>query len=272
MAGVHSGLEMEATVTVEDHQRRGVLTVSLNRPEHHNALNRALVRELTETISTKVIRGQTRVVILAGHGKSFCAGADLQEVLENSSAGYEKAMQDGLALYDLLYSISRCPAPVIGRIDGWAIGGGMGLVSCCDLVVATERARFGFSEVRLGLIPAIITPFVLSRIHPRDARQLYLTGQRFDAQRAREIGLVDRVVADKDLDDQVEAWVKQLLQGAPGAQAAVKALLGGIKFRSPEEIREYTSSLFADRVVSGEGREGVAAFSERRRPAWDDSE
>lgn len=263
---------MEATVTVERHQRPGVAVISLNRPDHHNALNRQLVVELTEAFTSIRNQEEIRVVILTGKGRSFCAGADLQGVLASSEAGHEVALRDGLGLFDLMTAVSNCPKPVIGRVDGWTVGGGMGLVACCDLVVASERARFGFSEVRLGMIPAIITPFVLSRLHVTDARELYLTGERFAANRARDIGLVDEIAGEDELDRQVGAWVDMLLQGAPGAQSAVKALLRNIGFQSQSELRKYTSDLFAGRVVSEEAREGIQAFIEKRRTAWDESE
>ncbi|MGD8805772.1 MAG: enoyl-CoA hydratase-related protein [Chloroflexota bacterium] len=263
---------MEATVIMEAHHRPGVVTISLNRPNNHNALNRQLVGELTEAFRSVSEREEIRVVILTGKGRSFCAGADLQGLLATSDAGYAAALDDGLGLFDLMTAVSRCPKSVIGRVDGWAVGGGMGLVACCDLVVASERARFGFSEVRLGLIPAVITPFVLSRLHAGDARELYLTGERFDARQARDIGLVDRIAGEGDLEVQVERWIDLLLQGAPGAQAAVKVLLGGIRHRSQDELRHFTSDLFAGRVISQEGREGIQAFIEKRRTAWDESQ
>jgi methylglutaconyl-CoA hydratase len=262
---------MKAVVAVEDYHRQGVVVVSLDRPQHHNALNHQLVGELTSAFLSVARREDVRLVILTGRGQSFCAGADLQGVVASAEAGYDAALQDGLALFDLLTAVSRCPKPVVGRVDGWAIGGGMGLVACCDLVVATERARFGFSEVRLGLIPAIITPFVLSRLHISDARELYLTGERFEARRAEAIGLVDRVVGEDELDSQVESWAGLLLQGAPGAQAEVKELLGAIGSRPNDELRLYTSQRFAGRVVSEEGLEGIRAFIERRKAAWDET-
>lgn len=260
---------MESPVIVENHHRQGVVVVRMNRPEHHNALNRQLVVALTETFEKIKTERGVRAVILTGNGRSFCAGADLQGVKATAQAGIEAATDEGNSLFDLMTAVSSCPAPVIGRVDGWAIGGGMGLVACCDLVAATVRAKFGFSEVRLGLVPAVITPFVLSRIQVADARELYLTGERFDALRAKEIGLIDRITADGDLDEQVEIWVDQLLKGAPGALAAVKDLLRKIKHLGPEEHRDCTSQLFASRVVSVEGREGVEAFIEKRRADWD---
>lgn len=263
---------MEASVVVERYHRPGAALVSLNRPDHHNALNRQLVGELTQAFRSLAEQEEIRVIILTGKGGSFCAGADLQGVQDSAKAGYDVALGDGLGLFDLMTAVSRCPKPVIGRVDGWVVGGGMGLVACCDLVVATERARFGFSEVRLGLVPAIITPFVLSRIHVSEARELYLTGERFDVLRAREIGLVDRIVAEDELDVQVDAWVESLLHGAPGAQAAVKELLAVIDSVDRSEARQFTSQLFARRVVSAEAREGIQAFVDKRKPAWTEPE
>jgi methylglutaconyl-CoA hydratase len=260
---------MESPVIVESYHRQGVVVVRMNRPEHHNALNKQLVVKLTETFEKIKSESGVRAVILTGNGRSFCAGADLQGVRATAQAGLETATDEGKSLFDLMTAVSSCPAPVIGRVDGWAIGGGMGLVACCDLVVATARAKFGFSEVRLGLIPAVITPFVLSRIQIADAKVLYLTGERFDASRALEIGLIDRIAADGELDEQVEIWVDQLLKGAPGALEAVKGLLREITHLGPEEYRERTSHLFASRVVSDEGRKGVEAFIEKRRADWD---
>jgi methylglutaconyl-CoA hydratase len=261
---------MGTIVTIEQYHHRGGVVVSLNRPDSHNALNPTLIAELTEAFAGLSEQTQYRVVILTGRGRSFCAGADLRGVISSADEGYESALDDGLGIYDLMAAVSRCPLPVIGRVDGWAIGGGMGLVACCDLVVASDRAKFGFSEVRLGLIPAIITPFVLTRVHPNAARQLYLTGERFDAQRASDIGLVDQVVGSTGLDDQVAKWFQLLMKGAPGAQADVKQLLREISFRGQDELRSYTSGRFAKRVVTDEAREGIQAFLEKRDPNWFD--
>jgi methylglutaconyl-CoA hydratase len=164
--------------------------------------------------------------------------------------------------------VNGCPAPVIGRVNGSAIGGGLGLVGCCDIVVAVERARFGFSEVRLGLIPAVISPFVLTKISQSQARELFLTGERFGAHHARQLGLVHSVTQEDTLDEKISELVNQLLLGAPGAQTAVKTLLREAATQPSDNLRAYTSDLFARRVVSREGQEGIQAFLKKRKPDW----
>jgi methylglutaconyl-CoA hydratase len=240
----------------------------MNRPGEHNALNRQLVGELTSTFRMLAERQDIRVIIFTGNGRSFCAGADLKGTQATADAGYDRALQDGQKIYDLMAAVDSCPIPVIARVNGSAIGGGMGLVSCSDIVVAADRAKFGFSEVRLGLIPAVISPFVLSRIRASQARELFLTGERFDARRASEIGLVHWVVPEADLDEKIAERTEQLLLGAPGAQSAVKLLLREAKAQPSDTVRSYTGDLFARRLVSEEGREGVQAFLEKRRPEW----
>jgi len=167
-----------------------------------------------------------------------------------------------------MLAVDRCPQPVVGRVNGAAIGGGVGLVSCCDIVVAVERATFAFSEVRLGIVPAVISPFVLARIGPGHARELFLTGERFDARRAQAVGLVNHVVAEEELDTAVAGRVAQLLQAAPGAQAAVKELIHTVAWRPKESVRAYTAETIARRRASDDGREGMSAFLEKRKPRW----
>jgi methylglutaconyl-CoA hydratase len=259
---------MEPAVIVEAHERPGVFVVALNRPEQHNALNRRLIGELTTTFRSFANREDVRAIVFTGNGRSFCAGADLQSTMATANAGYDLAREDGQKLFDLMKAVDSCPVPVIGRVNGAAIGGGMGLVCCCDIVVAADRARFAFSEVRLGLIPAVISPFVLAKIDQSQARELFLTGERFDTQRAREIGLVHWVAPAEDLDEKIAERVDQLLLGAPGAQAAAKKLLREAASRPHDTMHSYTSDLFARRVVSQEGQEGIRAFFEKRRPDW----
>ena len=182
---------------------------------------------------------------------------------------YDENVADGQAIFDLMLAVDRCPRPVVARVNGAAIGGGVGLISCCDVVVAVERAVFALSEVRLGILPAVISPFVLARIGPGAARQLFLTGERFRAPYARQVGLVHHVVADEEqLDDKMAERLSELLQAAPGAQAAAKALIRTVAFRPKEEMRAYTSELIAQRRASEEGREGMSAFLEKRTPWW----
>jgi methylglutaconyl-CoA hydratase len=187
-----------------------------------------------------------------------------------AAADYDFAanVADGQAIFDLVQAIDDCPKPVIGRINGAAIGGGVGLLSACDIVVAVERAKFAFSEVRLGIVPAVISPFVLAKIGAGNGRELFLTGERFDAHHARRIGLVQHVVAEADLDTAVNERVEQLLQAAPGAQAAAKTLIRTVAHKSSLEMREFTAKMIAERRASREGREGMNAFLEKREPNW----
>ena len=245
-----------------------VLTVTLNRPDLHNAMNPAIVAALTDIFNDLPARDDVRAVVLTGRGRSFCAGADLAAMRAAADFTFDQNVADGRAIFDLMLAIDRCPQPVVGRVNGPAIGGGVGLVSCCDIVVAVERAVFAFSEARLGIVPAVISPFVLAKIGPAAARELFLTGERFDARRARAIGLVHHVVDEEELDAAVAERVGQLLQAAPGAQTTVKELIHTVAFRPKESTRDYTAETIARRRASDEGREGMSAFLEKRKPWW----
>jgi methylglutaconyl-CoA hydratase len=258
----------EPSGAVNQAQTGAVLTVTLNRPEQHNAMNPAIMAELTRIFNELPGREDVRVVVLTGNGRSFCAGADLAFMRAAADYDFDQNIADGQAIFNLMLAIDHCPQPVVGRINGPAIGGGVGLVSCCDIVVAVERATFAFSEARLGIVPAVISPFVLARIGPSHARELFLTGERFDARRAREIGLVHYIVPEEALDVAVAGRVEQLLQAAPGAQAAVKELIQTVAFRPKESVRDYTTETIARRRASDEGREGMSAFLEKRKPRW----
>ncbi len=245
-----------------------VLTVILQRPQVHNALNPKLISELTDLFGAIGAREDIRLVILTGSGRTFCAGADLASMRAAADQDLPQNVRDGQSIFDLMTAIDRCPKPVIGRVNGAAIGGGVGLVSCCDIVVAVERARFSFSEVRLGLVPAVISPFVLNKIGAGHARQLFLSAERFDAVRALHIGLVHFLADDDNLDELVQQQVALLLAGAPGAQAAAKELVRAAPVMPAEELRSYTAGLLAQRRASEEGREGMSAFLEKRKPNW----
>ncbi|MCA9936098.1 MAG: enoyl-CoA hydratase/isomerase family protein [Ardenticatenaceae bacterium] len=253
-------------VTVE--QDGAVLTVALNRPESHNAMNPEMIGELTAVFHTLSNQPDVRVVVLTGNGRSFCAGADLNAMRAAADYTFAQNVADGEAIFDLMAAVDSCPKPVIGRINGAAIGGGVGLVSCCDMVVAVQWAKFAFSEARLGIVPAVISPFVLAKIGVGNGRELFLTGERFDAQRAKEIGLVNYVVPEEELDAKVAERVAQLLLAAPGAQTAVKDLIRTVAYQPKTAVRDYTSSLIAQRRASDEGREGMSAFLEKRKPNW----
>ncbi|MDX1663058.1 MAG: enoyl-CoA hydratase-related protein [Candidatus Promineifilaceae bacterium] len=260
--------------TVEVTRAGGVVTVALNRPESHNAMTEQMIAELTEIFlalgdAARNDAASSRVIILTGRGRSFCAGADLGDMRAAADRSFDENRAGGEAIFDLMHAVDACPRPVIGRINGAAIGGGAGLVSCCDSVVAVARATFAFSEARLGLVPAVISPFVLARVGPGVARELFLTGERFKASRAREIGLVHHVAADEvELDRLVEERAEAFLQAAPGAQAAAKELIRTVAHRPKAEMRAYTSDLIARRRASEEGREGMSSFLEKREPSW----
>ncbi len=245
-----------------------VLTVALNRPEVHNALTPGMIGELTAVFQTIPSQKEVRVVVLTGNGRSFCAGADLAFMRAAADYTFAENVQDGEAIFDLMLMIEQCPTPVVARVNGAAIGGGVGLVSCCDIVVAVAQAQFGFSETRLGIVPAVISPFVLGKIGPNEARQLFLTGERFGATKAQQIGLVNHVVADEELDTAVSDRINQLLQAAPGAQAAAKELIRQVSHQPKEAMRGYTTNLIARLRDSDEGREGMSSFLQKRKPWW----
>lgn len=243
--------------------------VALNRPEVHNALNQEIMAETTAVFNTLRDDDTVRVVVLTGNGRSFCAGGDLKMMREASDYTFEQNKAGGYEIFDLLDVINHFPKPIVGRINGSALGGGVGLVSCCDIVVAVERAKFGLTEVRLGIVPAVISPYVLAKIGVSNARQLFLTGERFEAPYAREIGLVHHVVADEaELDAKVEERVRQLLAASPNAQAVAKNLIRTVAYQPIPEVREFTAQTIAECRDSDDGREGMSSFLEKRRPWW----
>lgn len=242
--------------------------ISLNRPEVHNAFNATMIRELADAFCRVKEDGEVRVVVLTGKGESFCAGADLNWMREIIRYSFEQNYQESLEVAELMHAIYTLPKPTIARVNGTAIGGGNGLLSACDIVIASERARFGLSEVKIGLAPAAISPYVIRRIGESAAREYFLTGERFDARRALEIGLVNKVVPPEELDQKVEEVVALLLSSGPEAVAKCKELLHRVPTMSLEEVKTYTAEMIARLRVSGEGQEGMAAFLEKRKPRW----
>jgi methylglutaconyl-CoA hydratase len=261
---------MSETIAVR--QEGPVVTIALNRPENHNAFNSQMIMELTAAFLGLNQRPDVRVVVLTGNGRSFCAGADLATMRAAADYTYEQNLADGRAIFDLMQAVDSCRKPVVGRINGAALGGGSGLVSCCDIVVAVDRARFGFTEARLGIVPAVISPFVLAKIGVSNGRELFLTGERFDAQHAWRIGLVHHVVAEADLDAKVAERVAELLLAAPGAQAVVKEVVTAVAHQPKEAMRDLTADFIAQRRASDEGREGMSAFLEKRPPWWQEKD
>jgi methylglutaconyl-CoA hydratase len=235
-----------------------ILRVTLARLERRNAFDAELIRELTEAFSDV---GDARVVVLAGDGPSFCAGADVEWQRASIDLSFDENVEDALRLHAMLAALDSCPAPLVASVQGYALGGGSGLVACADVVVAAPDATFGFSEVRLGIIPAVISPFVFARIGPGAARSLFVSGERFDAETALRIGLVDEV-AD-DLDAAVERQVAAIMKSGPEATRAAKRLTRG-RPADPRELARIAAGLRA----GDEGQEGLRAFLEKRRPSW----
>ena len=253
---------------LELHIEGPVARVWLNRPEARNAFDGLMISELRTVLFDLRNVDQVRVIVLGGRGACFCAGADLEWMKAMASFSREENLREAQALADLFFTVYESPKPLVCRVHGAALGGGSGLVAACDLAVAAQGSQFGFTEVRLGLVPAVISPYVLGKIGESAARELFLTGERFDAEHAREIGLVRRVVPEAELNAAVEGRVAELLKAGPRAQAEAKALIHEVAWRRPEVVQRYTVERIADLRVSPEGQEGLRAFLERRKPDW----
>ena len=245
-----------------------VATVILARPDAHNALNADLIDELKRCFEELAEDQETRVVVLAGEGRSFCAGADIGYMRETAGLSYEENLEDARRLAMMYWTIDECPKPVVAKVQGVAMGGGAGLLAVADVVVADSEARFAFSEIKLGIAPATISPFVVRKIGVSHARSLFLTGERFGAERAREIDLVHRVVSRDELDAAVDEKVAELLRGGPVAQATLKGLLRRLETTEPMEAPGLTARVISELRSGEEGQEGLAAFMEKRDPRW----
>lgn len=257
-----------ATISVEYSFEGRIALVTLRRPQVHNAFNTQLMQELlaafTELRSNEHLHG----VVLTGEGPSFSAGADLTMMQSAINSSREENVAEALRLADLLEAINTFPCPVLARVNGTAMGGGVGLVAVCDIAIAAESARFAFSEVKLGIAPAVISPYVIRKIGESYARVLFVTGERFSASRAKNIGLVHAVVPPEQLDDAVQKALRELLSSAPRAIRTCKELALSVASMSPTEARTYTAEMIARLRVSDEGQEGLRAFLEKREPAW----
>ena len=239
--------------------------VVLNRPDVRNAFNAEMIGELTAWAGAFTRQSDARVVVLSGAGRVFCAGADAAWMAETVSYSEAENLRDAATASAMFRALDELPVPLIGRIHGAAIGGGAGLAAVCDIVVAEEQTVFGFTEVKLGIIPAVISPFVLAKIGASNARALFLTGERFDATRAQAIGLVHRVVHIGDLDDAVNATISEIRSAGPYAVSAAKLLVRRVLDATYEESRSITAQAIANARISPEGQEGLRAFLERRK-------
>jgi methylglutaconyl-CoA hydratase len=255
-----------------EHLRRtdegSVATVTLARPDARNALNAALISELTDCFEALYDDADARVVVLCGEGRAFCAGADIGYMRASARFSYEENLADARRLAAMFRTVDECPKPVVVKVHGAAIGGGAGLVAAADVAVAAEGTRFAFSEVRLGIAPATIAPFVVRKVGFSRARELFLTGERFEAEAARGIWLVHQVVPEAGLDAAVAEKVSALLAGGPAAQAAIKHLLREVEVMEPMDSLGLMTRLIADLRTGEEGQEGLAAFLEKREAWW----
>jgi methylglutaconyl-CoA hydratase len=246
---------------------RGVARITLARPERKNAFDAALIAELTAAASN--IERSARVVILAADGDVFCAGADLNWMKSMVEYGLDQNLADSRAMSDMFRSLDELPMPLVARVQGAALGGGAGLVAVADVVVASTEAMFGFTEVRVGIMPSVVSPYVIRRLGAGRAGALFVTGMRFDARHALEIGLADAVEAPEELDAKLALYVDAIVAGAPNAVNAAKKLVRDVAGQNIEAVRELTVERIAALRVSPEGQEGMRAFLERRKPSWE---
>ena len=252
-------------------ERRGAVEhLELNRPEVRNAFNEDVIAELTVWARQAAQDPSLRVVVLKGAGKVFSAGADAHWMAKMVGYTRDDNVADARRAAEMFLALDTLPAAVIGRIHGAALGGGAGLTAICDIAVAEQSAIFGFTETKLGILPAMISPYVLPKIGPSSARELFLTGMRFSAARAKEVGLVHAVVPLEELDATVDGYVSEILSASPSAIAVAKALIPKVWGRSPAEAMAATADAIASQRVSPEGQEGLKAFLEKRKPRWAD--
>jgi methylglutaconyl-CoA hydratase len=250
-------------------QREGAVEhLVLDRPAVRNAFDEEMVREITWWADSVAADRDVRVVVISGTGPTFCAGADTTWMARVGGYSRDENVQDATETARMFLALDRLPLPVIARVHGAALGGGAGLCAVADVVVAARDTVFGFTEVKLGIIPAVISPFVVAKVGRSVARELFLTGRRFDAVRAREIGLVHAITDADGLDAEVHRYAADLLDAAPGAIAAIKALIPDVYRRGPGEATTVTCEALAERRASAEGKEGLRAFQDKRKPNW----
>ncbi len=253
------------SVVRTERDKRGLATITLDRPAVRNAFDEEVVAKLTEAARSA---GDARAVVLRSEGDVFCAGADLEWMKRQGKASREENYADALRLADMYAALADIPAPLVVRVQGAAIGGGAGLVSTGDVVVASTAATFAFAEVRVGILPSAVSPFVVRRLGPARASALFVTGERFGARRAYEIGFIDRLAEPADLDRAVEETLAQILAGAPSGVRASKRIVRQVAGKAHAEVRELTARTIAEQRATEDGIEGFDAFLEKRKPRW----
>jgi methylglutaconyl-CoA hydratase len=252
--------------------RKRVARITLSRPDVRNAFNNVMISELAEVFQEINSRDDLRVVVLTGDGTTFCAGADLHWMRDVLDYTYEENLKDSKNLADMFHLMFTCPLPTIARVNGAAIGGGCGLVAVCDIVIASEKAVFSLSEVKLGLVPACISPYIIRRMGDKNCREYFLTGERLTAEKARAAGLVNEVVPENKLDEAVDLRVRQLLSSGPKALSWCKQLLLNTPSMPESKVGDYTAEVIAKLRMGDEGQEGMKAFFEKRKPRWYEDE
>lgn len=251
------------------YEKRGqVAWLTFNRPDVHNAFNVELIEDVAEALKRVKKDDSVRVLVLTGKGESFCAGADLNWLREIIDYSFKQNLEESRALADVLFQLYSLPKPTIALVNGAAIGGGNGFLSACDMAVAAEDATFGLSEVKIGLVPAAISPYVIRKIGESKAREYFLTGKRISGRKAQEIGLVNDVVPGEKLGEAAESLIEKLLTSGPEAMASCKELISRTSQERIEDVKEFTASMIAGLRVSQEGQEGMASFLEKRKPNW----
>lgn len=254
--------------TIQTRHDNEVGWITFNRPDIHNAFNSTVISEMSAAFTEMEKDDAVRVVVLTGAGKSFCAGADLNWMRGVINQSFDENLAESNALADLFWQIYSFKRPVIGRINGAAIGGGTGFVAVCDIAIAAKSAVFSFSEVKIGVVPACIGPYVVKKMGEGKARELFITGERMKADRAHEVGLVNKVVDDEQLDAEVNSLIGSLLSSGPEAVAMAKRLVSGVRDMTPDQFRPWTAEMIAKLRVSPEGQEGMDAFLNKRSPNW----
>lgn len=249
-------------------ENAGVIEVSLNRPEIRNAFNPQMILEITKYFKSLNKRVDLRAVVLRGEGKSFCAGADLNWMKDIVKYSLAKNKKDAEVLFEMFQTVSACPHPLVAMVQGAAFGGALGLIACCDIVVSEERTVFGFSEVKLGIAPAVISHFVLQKSSLGHCGPLMITGRNFSATEAQAMGLVHFVVPEISLEQTLTRTLNQFGEAGPEAVRATKALLKQVRNASSAKAKQVTTQLIAKRRVSPEGQEGLTSFLEKKTPSW----
>jgi methylglutaconyl-CoA hydratase len=242
--------------------------ITLNRPEVHNAFDDLMISELHSVFDEIERNPDIRIVVVTGAGESFCAGADLNWMRRVKDWSYERNFEDALRVAELMEKIYTFPKPVVARVNGSAIGGGTGIVASSDIAIASENAVFGLSEVKIGLVPSVISPYLIKRCGERVCREIFLTGERISAKKALEFGLVNYVVPKEELDKKVDEIVKMLLTSGPNAIRICKELIKTVSEKTLSELKDYTAEIIARIRISEEGQEGISSFLEKRKPKW----